>query len=55
MICNNCNKQNEEGNKFCEYCGNKLDSANVNNQITCANVQANKSNYSSIKVLRKTY
>ena len=33
MICNNCNKLNDEDNKYCEYCGNKLDSANVNNQV----------------------
>lgn len=42
MICNNCNKQNEEGNKFCEYCGNKLDSANVNNQIISINNSESK-------------
>ena len=42
MICNNCNKLNEEGNKFCKYCGSKLDSANVNNQIISINNSENK-------------
>ena len=25
MICNNCNKENADGSKFCHYCGSKLE------------------------------
>ena len=38
IICNKCHKPNEEGSKFCRYCGNSLTSnsskvENANSQI----------------------
>ena len=47
MFCRKCGKESKENNKFCEYCGNKLENNYVGNSINGI------SNINNMKVEKK--